>query len=246
MLHLTRANQTPNPGTALYQQPPWNTCRYVDSSNSVSSQCGCHWITGQYSCTTTTNLVYRITCQRCGLLDIGDTKPRLADRFTEHLPSVRIKQPALAVALHFNALPRNCDECAWVVSTATDAAPKELEQHLIYKLGMLSPGGLNVELSASRPQMESNGLWRKSDHLRNNEHWLHLCPDLYHPTALRSTIYIQLKMLSKWEFILTDSKYQYSWPTTVAPESHTEFWWIVLKWNSSHIYLYLTHHLSFI
>ena len=66
-------------------------------------------IKNSFTCTTT-NVVYAISCTKCNLIYIGETKRKIADRFWEHLLSIN-KQierneetPGLPVANHFGDL----------------------------------------------------------------------------------------------------------------------------------------------
>ena len=131
------------------RRPRCNTCPHVDEKSSVTGPRGHFNIRGNFQCTTT-NLVYCITCTRCGMLYIGKTKRRLADRFTEHLRSVRLKQPGLAVAQHFSAPSHSTkDMSVCVVSTASsDTQRRSLEQRVMFQLGTLYPDGMNVEFTA--------------------------------------------------------------------------------------------------
>ena len=57
---------------------------------------------GSYACISS-NVIYAMTCTRCEEIYIGETKRRLADRFTEHHRSIKINFPGLPVAAHFNS-----------------------------------------------------------------------------------------------------------------------------------------------
>ena len=101
-----------------------------------------------FSCTSV-NVIYVIRCKRCGIIYIGETKRRLADRITEHLRSIRLKLKGHPVASHFNP-PSPCRLCDFSVSGILHAKGGDhdrlvLENRLIFKLGTLSPSGLNVE-----------------------------------------------------------------------------------------------------
>ena len=101
-------------------------------------------VRGNHTCITT-NVVYCITCRRCGKLYIGETKRRLGDRFAEHLRSVRQQTPGLTVAQHFGAPPHTLSDVSVCVlrRASSDVQRKELEQRVIFELGTLHPGGMN-------------------------------------------------------------------------------------------------------
>ena len=135
--------------TAPCQRPRCKTCAHINGTSSINGPRGRRHINDHYTCTTT-NLVYCITCTRCGQLYIGETRRRLADRFTEHLRSVRLNQRGLAVAQHFSTAPHCTEDMSvCVVATASsDTHRKTLEQRIIFQLGTLHPDGMNVEFHA--------------------------------------------------------------------------------------------------
>ena len=71
---------------------------------------------------------------------------RLADRFTEHLRSIKINFPGLPVAAHFNSSEHSIfnAKVSVVTSCASDTYRKTEEERLIYKLGTLEPRDMNV------------------------------------------------------------------------------------------------------
>eukprot|EP00061_Rhincodon_typus_P010076 g34088.t1 len=60
---------------------------FLDLSVSISGPRQIFHIRQEFTCTSS-NLIYRICCSRCGLLYIGETKSRLSDRSAEHLGSI--------------------------------------------------------------------------------------------------------------------------------------------------------------
>ena len=91
-------------------------------------------------------MIYAITCNRCKKMYIGETKRRLADRFTEHLRSIKINFPGLPVAAHFNSSEHSIFNAmvSVVASCANDTYRKTEEERLICNLGTLEPRGMNV------------------------------------------------------------------------------------------------------
>ena len=77
---------------------------------------------------------------------IGETKRRLADRFTEHIRSIKINFPGLPVAVHFNSSEHSIlnAKLSVVAKCVNDIYRKTEEERLIYKLGTLLPRGMNV------------------------------------------------------------------------------------------------------
>ena len=91
-------------------------------------------------------MIYAITCARCEKHYIGETKRRLADRFTEHLRSIKNYFHCLPVAVHFNSSEHSIfsAKVSVITSCVNDTYRKTEEEHLIYKRGTLKPSVMNV------------------------------------------------------------------------------------------------------
>ena len=87
-----------------------------------------------------------ITCTRCEKNYIGETKRRLADRFTEHLRSIKHNFPGLPVAAHLSSSEHSIVNARVSVETScvNDTYRKTEEERLIYNLGTKEPRGMNV------------------------------------------------------------------------------------------------------
>ena len=87
-------------------------------------------------------MIYGIVCARCEKLYIGETKRRLADRFTEHLRSIKNKFPRLPVAAHFKSSEHYIFDArvSAITILANETYRKTEDERLIYKLGTLEPG----------------------------------------------------------------------------------------------------------
>ena len=81
---------------------------------------------------------------------IGETKCRLSDRFAEQLHRVHQQTPSLTVVHHFGAPPHTLSDVSVCIlwKASSDVQHKELEQRVIFKLGTLHPGGMNMDFSA--------------------------------------------------------------------------------------------------
>lgn len=77
-----------------------NTCPVVSSDQLLSIQGPSFMVTDRFSCIST-NVVYILSCKRCNILYVGETKRRLAVRITEHLRSIDLNLPGFPVATHF-------------------------------------------------------------------------------------------------------------------------------------------------
>lgn len=157
--HLVRASHpspqlpdTPDhkPGTYSCKRKRCNTCPYItqDDYTHVEGTRGSFDITCHFTCVSS-NVVYAIICTRCKKIYIGETCRRLADRFTEHLRSVRNNFDGFPVARHFN-LPSLCTitdmrVCGVIAARGSSNDRLTVENRLIFKLGTLQPQGLNTK-----------------------------------------------------------------------------------------------------
>ena len=84
------------------------------------------------------------------MINIGETKHRMADRFTEHLPSIRLRMPELPIATHFcnGHSTDNIKVTEIKLCKGPDHIRKDTEEHIIYELSTVQPGGLNVSFTA--------------------------------------------------------------------------------------------------
>lgn len=93
-----------------------------------------------------TNLVYMITCNKCGKQYVGETGRQLKTRFTEHLNDVSKKKDT-AVADHFN-LPGHTKSNMEIVPieklNKCTFYRRHKESHWIKSLKTLHPHGLNL------------------------------------------------------------------------------------------------------
>ena len=148
---LTVGNNTPRISSVLKER-----CHFLGfRTATVTNASGDVRLKGRFDCTAA-GVVYVITCQRCYKLYIGETVRRLSDRFGEHLRSVEgFKQNpcyqggGFPVAEHFN-LPEHNHVHDMRVSVVRQvkggtATRQREERRLIFQLGTLAPGGLNID-----------------------------------------------------------------------------------------------------
>ena len=146
---LQRDNNTvETPGTTSCHRPRCNTCSHVTLGNTISVPMRNWNMLGSYTCISS-NVIYAITCTRCEKLYFGETKRRLADRFTEHRHSIKINFPGLPVAAYFNSSEHSIFSAnvSVVTSWAKDTYRKTEEERLIHKLGTLEPRGMDVRFN---------------------------------------------------------------------------------------------------
>ena len=86
------------------------------------------------------------------VIHIGETGCRLADRITEHIRSIQNNFSGFPVAQHFNP-PSHCSLYDFSVTgiihcNCSNVNPLNIENRIIFKLGTLSPVGLNTKFDA--------------------------------------------------------------------------------------------------
>ena len=79
-------------------------CNYTMVGDHVKATASSyqHQITTKVTCTTTSNIIYLITCMKCLMQYVGETKRRLKDRLAEHQGYVRNQDLTKATGQHFN------------------------------------------------------------------------------------------------------------------------------------------------
>ena len=100
----------------------------------------------EYKLWRRSHVIYDITYTRCEKISFGETKRRLADRFTEHLRSIKLNFPGLPVAAHLNSSGHSIFNArvSVVTSCINDTHRKTEKERLIYYLGTLEPRSMNV------------------------------------------------------------------------------------------------------
>jgi hypothetical protein len=86
-------------------------CRYCPLINT-SGKITCHVTQIEHPCMTkvscrSSNLIYAISCKRCGLQYVGQTLLRLKDRFVHHLRDIDIGTLEKSVCRHFSQADHN-------------------------------------------------------------------------------------------------------------------------------------------
>ena len=91
------------------------------------------------------NLIYEISCSVCHAKYIGETGRTLGVRFKEHLADT-LHARAKPVALHFNGPGHSAANMSvrglWQMR-GTTMDRRDMESHLIDRLGTLKPAGMN-------------------------------------------------------------------------------------------------------
>ena len=122
------------------------TCKFIDSSTTISAPKFVYHIKHHFTCTSS-HLIYCISCSRCGMLYIGETGRCLRTRFGEHRRSVTSNDANQPVARHFN----NGSHCvsdmkirALCPISGSNDSRKRHEMRLISKLGTVHPLGISL------------------------------------------------------------------------------------------------------
>lgn len=134
-----------NPGTTPCNVKKCLTCKHVLQTSSISGPKGNQRINSNFTCQSEC-VIYAITCTKCSMTYIGETKRLLRTRFREHLYNLTHGEKS-AVSNHFTLVHTRED----MRVTAIQHAPKDekhrkqLEAKIIFKLGTLTPNGLNTD-----------------------------------------------------------------------------------------------------
>ena len=153
---LPRERDDPIPNTNKCLRP--NTCRYCPKLNTdgriLCSASGRNYMSRHNVCCSSSNLIYCITCKRCGLQYVGQTKRELKARFSEHFLKITNKDTKSEIALHFNSKHhQGLDDVTIHIVDFVYAAPHTskakylrdlLEINWIQRLHTNAPAGLNV------------------------------------------------------------------------------------------------------
>ena len=141
------------PGTFKCSRKRCNTCPYITNTVSISGPKNSTQITDHFDCTSR-NVIYCLRCTTCNQLYIGETGRRLGDRFREHLLDVKNNSQNVSkpVARHFNQpghSHNNMKIFGLSLHQGNTESRKCTEQRLIFKIGTLSPAGINERFSFS-------------------------------------------------------------------------------------------------
>ena len=139
---------TRTPGTTPCNQAACGMCPFICTNTSVTGPKSQMNITKQFNCLTYNN-TYVIHCTRCTQLCFGETGRILDTRFKEHLADIKRRRDK-PVADHFNQTDHTIDSIRvkglWLLFTDSVNDRKDMESHLIDKLGNRKPGGMNERL----------------------------------------------------------------------------------------------------
>ena len=135
-----------------------NTCRYCPKLNTdgriLCSASGRTYMSRFNVCCSSSNLIYCITCKRCGIQYVGQTKCELKVRFSAHFLKISKNDPESEIARHFNSEHHmDLDDVSIHIVDFIYSAPDSprakhlrdlLEFNWIQRLHTNAPMGLNV------------------------------------------------------------------------------------------------------
>ena len=146
-------------------------CSHLDKTgNILSSSTGRSYYTREYVSCQSNNLIYCLTCTKCNLQYVGQTKNKLADRFVVHFNHIQpVRAPRKKktktiqtsnpkfddpIGRHFKSSPHNGLKDVHIhivqfISAPSNSIPAkllrdDLERKWIHRLKTLSPLGLNL------------------------------------------------------------------------------------------------------
>ena len=157
---LPKAKPNTEPTPTLTPCNPCNTrtCRYcpkLNKSGRITCTASDRSYKTRYNCTCkSSNLIYCLSCKRCGIQYVGQTKNRLMDRFQDHFYKIGHNKPNSEIAKHFN-LPdhkglEDVELCVLDFIHADPVGRKSkylrdlIEFNWIQRLHTNAPTGLNV------------------------------------------------------------------------------------------------------
>ncbi len=92
------------------------TCKHINDRKEVTSSTTGYGIKLKFDCTCETkNVVYMLSCVKCGMQYIGETKRSLRQRFGEHKNSVKKNNLNTVLVKHFNQIGHTYDDMSILV-----------------------------------------------------------------------------------------------------------------------------------
>ena len=84
-----------------------NSCRYCPKINTdghiLCTASGRTYMSRYNVCCSSSNIIYCLTCKRCGIQYVGQTKCELKVRFSSHFLKITKNDPESEIARHFNS-----------------------------------------------------------------------------------------------------------------------------------------------
>ena len=159
ILVRAKLGNTPEPNSNSTSNPcKTKNCRYCPKLNKrgriICTMTKRSYITKHNVTCKSSNLIYCMTCTRCNIQYVGQTKNRLMDRFQSHFYNIGHNRPGSEIGKHFNSPDHNgLDYVEITILDFIHAHPagsksKKLrdliEFNWIQRLHSNAPTGLNV------------------------------------------------------------------------------------------------------
>jgi len=127
-------------------------CPYTNPDKYICGPSGYTTPSDSFTCIST-DVLYVISCERCGDIYVGETGNRLADRMTNHRYDInkRLRNPSAPanskVASHFSENGHSLEDFKVAVIRRIPNIHRRLaeEQRLIQRLGAYKAEGMNIE-----------------------------------------------------------------------------------------------------
>ena len=127
---------------------PCVTCPYMERTTTIfcSSSQEIFPIYGRFNCKTK-NVIYVITCTKCGLQYVGQSSNTFNERFRNHLSDIRQENADKPVSRHFSTNSHNVKDVSAIIVTSTNGninVRLRTEEAWIARLQSRMPNGLNL------------------------------------------------------------------------------------------------------
>ena len=127
---------------------PCVTCPYMERTTTIfcSSSQEIFPIHGRFNCKTK-NVIYVITCTKCGLQYVGQSSNTFNERFRNHLSDIRQENADKPVSRHFSTNSHNVKDVSAIIVTSTNGninVRLRTEEAWIARLQSRMPNGLNL------------------------------------------------------------------------------------------------------
>ena len=127
---------------------PCVTCPYMERTTTIfcSSSQETFPIHGRFNCKTK-NVIYVITCTKCGLQYVGQSSNTFNERFRNHLSDIRQENADKPVSRHFSTNSHNVKDVSAIIVTSTNGninVRLRTEEAWIARLQSRMPNGLNL------------------------------------------------------------------------------------------------------
>ncbi|KAM3936856.1 uncharacterized protein RB166_001665 [Leptodactylus fuscus] len=134
-----------NPGCTYCGDLKCKSCLYIVSSNTFTSRAKKVYRLKEDFCCKTKNVIYLITCKRCSLQYVGQTKNPVHRRFAAHLSTISRKMD-VSLSKHFNLPQHSLQDISLMVIEKVENHGDLLkrEEYWIKELKTLEPNGMNA------------------------------------------------------------------------------------------------------